>query len=123
VHPACIGQILGYLHVVLGGRIFFLRPISKKSGYLAADEPQKGMYTMVETLKATLLFAAALLAGLFLFPQELHAYIDPGTGSYLVQVVIASVVGGIFALKMYWFRVKLFFKGVFFSKSKGEEQP
>jgi hypothetical protein len=37
-------------------------------------------------------------------------YIDPGSGSYLVQVIIAAVLGFLFYFKNLWFRVKAFFK-------------
>jgi hypothetical protein len=46
------------------------------------------------------LFAAALIV-LFLSPRA-HAYIDPGTGSMLVQIFIGSIIGGAF-----WFRDRL----------------
>lgn len=36
-------------------------------------------------------------------------YIDPGSGSYLVQVIIAAILGGWFWLKNYWVRIKAFF--------------
>lgn len=35
-------------------------------------------------------------------------YIDPGTGSLVIQVLIASLVGGLFMLKVYWRKVKAF---------------
>lgn len=38
-----------------------------------------------------------------------QAYIDPGTGSQLLQVLIASSVGIIFAIKTYWSKIKIFF--------------
>jgi len=38
-----------------------------------------------------------------------HAYLDPGTGSYLLQLLIAGVLGGLFAVKVYWTNVKTFF--------------
>ncbi len=34
------------------------------------------------------------------------AYIDPGTGSFLLQILLAGVLGGIATLKIYWGRVK-----------------
>jgi len=37
-------------------------------------------------------------------------YIDPGSGSYLVQVIIAAVLGFLFYFKNIWFRIKAFFK-------------
>ncbi len=36
---------------------------------------------------------------LFVFPGGAHAYLDPGTGSYVVQVVIASVAAGSYFFK------------------------
>ena len=43
------------------------------------------------------------------FPVDAKAYLDPGTGSYIVQILIAAVVGGLFAVKMFWHRIKNFF--------------
>ena len=42
-----------------------------------------------------LVFLLVLLA----IPVKTHAYIDPGTGSYIIQVVIAGVLGGLLTLK------------------------
>jgi hypothetical protein len=36
-------------------------------------------------------------------------YIDPGSGSYLVQAIIAAVLGGIFYFKQIWNKIKIFF--------------
>jgi hypothetical protein len=38
--------------------------------------------------------------------QPAHAYLDPGTGSYAVQVGLASLVGALFSVKMFWGSVK-----------------
>jgi hypothetical protein len=37
-------------------------------------------------------------------------YIDPGSGSLLFQLLISGIVGAIAFLKIYWKRVKAFFK-------------
>ena len=36
-------------------------------------------------------------------------YIDPGSGSYLVQMIIAGVLAGLFYFKNLWWKVKGFF--------------
>jgi hypothetical protein len=36
-------------------------------------------------------------------------YIDPGSGSYLVQVIVAAVLGALFYFKNIWFRIRAFF--------------
>jgi len=38
-------------------------------------------------------------------------YIDPGSGSYLVQAIIAAVLGVAFYFKTIWLKIKLFLGG------------
>jgi hypothetical protein len=40
-------------------------------------------------------------------------YLDPGSGSYLLQLLIASLLGGLLLLRMYWAKVKGFFRKLF----------
>lgn len=47
---------------------------------------------------------------IFAFYAEV-AYIDPGTGSYFIQILIAFLAGGVFALKLFWKKIVAFFKG------------
>ncbi len=42
-----------------------------------------------------------------------YAYLDPGSGSYIFQLLIASIVGLGFVIKVYWKRLVGFFKGLF----------
>jgi len=51
-----------------------------------------------------------LLFLLFFLQTPAYAYIDPGTGSFLVQWLIALFVSGFFVLKLYWQRFKNFFR-------------
>lgn len=37
------------------------------------------------------------------------AYLDPGSGSYLLQLLIAGALGLGFAMKMFWGRIRGFF--------------
>jgi len=39
-------------------------------------------------------------------PPAARAYIDPGTGSFVIQGIIAAVVGAGVAVKLYWSRIK-----------------
>jgi hypothetical protein len=38
-----------------------------------------------------------------------HAYLDPGTGSMALQLLIAGILGALFTIKMWWYRIKFFF--------------
>ena len=57
-----------------------------------------------------------VLAITFIFPQFLFAYLDPGTGSYILQMIIAVLVGALYVVKSYWYNVKIFFKNLFSKK-------
>ncbi len=46
-------------------------------------------------------------------------YIDPGSSSYFLQVIIAALLGAAFWIKMSWHRIKAFFSG---TKMKQEEE-
>jgi hypothetical protein len=61
------------------------------------------------------LFASTILLGigLVLIPHTAHAYLDPGTGSYILQMIIAGILGAAFTIKMFWIRIKGFFEKMF----------
>jgi len=58
---------------------------------------------------------------LLALPSTAHAYLDPGTGSYVVQLLIGGLLGGLFALGVFWRRVLAFFKRLFRRGSSDEE--
>lgn len=67
--------------------------------------------------------AALKMAGLaagccLLFPLFVYGYIDPGTGSYIFQIIIAAFVAVSFAIKVYWHKIKKFTGRLFHSKEK-----
>ena len=37
-----------------------------------------------------------------------YAYLDPGTGSYFIQIIIATSLGAMYAIKQFWYKIKLF---------------
>jgi len=45
----------------------------------------------------------ALPLALLAFQQPAHAYIDPGTGSLIIQGLIAAFVGAAFTLKNFYY--------------------
>jgi len=59
-----------------------------------------------------------ILLLLLTIPDIAFAYLDPGTGSYIFQVLVAAVVGSLFAIKMYWQRIKNFFSSRFSKKQE-----
>ena len=45
-----------------------------------------------------------------LFPAKAWAYLDPGTGSLIVQSLIAALAAAGFALRLYWGRIRSWFR-------------
>ena len=52
-------------------------------------------------------FGIGVLALTYAAPS--HAYIDPGTGSIILQSILAGVAVAIGMLRMFWYRLKTFF--------------
>ena len=49
----------------------------------------------------------SIISFLFLFPVlDAFAYIDPGTGSIVIQAMIGALVGVGITLKIYWYKIK-----------------
>ncbi|MCB9262749.1 MAG: hypothetical protein H6607_10275 [Flavobacteriales bacterium] len=40
-----------------------------------------------------------------------YAYLDPGSGSQILQMLVAGLIGGAYAIKIYWHRILNFFRG------------
>jgi hypothetical protein len=53
--------------------------------------------------------SAGAVAALIFGTSPAAAYLDPGTGSMVLQSVIGAVVGALIVLKLYWHRIKMFF--------------
>jgi len=56
----------------------------------------------------------------FVFYQDASAYLDPGTGSYVLQMLIAGLLGALFFIKLSWKRMKIFISNLF-SKNKDDK--
>lgn len=61
------------------------------------------------TLRLPGLVSATLLAFLVTLPSPAYAYLDPGTGSLILQAAIGTVAGVLVALRIYWQKIKAFF--------------
>jgi hypothetical protein len=46
-------------------------------------------------------------------------YLDPGSGSYIFQLLIAGLVGAGFIIRLYWKRII----GIFSKRQPGDEEP
>lgn len=53
-----------------------------------------------------------IICGLII-PNLLFGYLDPGTGSYVFQIILAAFVGAAFTIKTFWSKIKLFIENLF----------
>ena len=42
-----------------------------------------------------------------------HAYLDPGSGSFILQLIVASLLGIIFVMRRYWGKISMFIRNLF----------
>ncbi len=73
----------------------------------APTRPARGESRRSRLPRATRLLTASTLI-LLLLPvaTPAHAYLDPGTGSMILQVILGGVAGMVVAGKLYWKRVR-----------------
>ena len=75
---------------------------------------------MLHRKKVSVLFFFALFFALF-FPRNSYAYLDPGSGSYLLQMIVAGLVMASLAVKSSWRFLKAFFGGLFSKAPEGKQ--
>ncbi len=63
----------------------------------------------------TLGMSPLLILGIYLMipVSNAHAYLDPGTTSMALQMIVGGVVGGLMAIKLFWKRLKEFTLRIF----------
>ena len=65
-------------------------------------------------------FLKSALSAAALIPVSAFAYLDPGTGSMLLQVILGGVAALAVALKLFWYRIIAFLG--FKKKSPSEDE-
>jgi hypothetical protein len=64
---------------------------------------------------------AIVSTALAIVPVEAHAYLDPGTGSLILQGLMAAFFAAAFTFKLWWYRLKSIFMGA--SPGPAPERP
>ncbi len=54
---------------------------------------------------------AVMILGCTVLAAPSYAYLDPGTGSIILQSILAGVAVAMGVLRLYWYRLKAFFSG------------
>jgi hypothetical protein len=67
----------------------------------------------------TLLIATQILSSP---PDKKLPYLDPGSGSFIFQMIIATLLGAAFVIKVYWKRIIGFFQRIFSRHPKDTQE-
>jgi hypothetical protein len=70
-------------------------------------------------IQTTWLIAATILAGT---PHKNPSYLDPGSGSFIFQLILASLLGAAVILRAYWKRIAGFIKNIVSRKSDDRQE-
>lgn len=63
-----------------------------------------------------------VVALLFGYIAPAHAYVDAGSGSYMLQMGLAGVLGVIFSIKLSWQRLKAFTINLFSGQRRSDDR-
>ena len=58
----------------------------------------------------------------FSIPARAYAYLDPGTGSFIIQMIVGGLLGIAFTIGLFWKRVKLWLMNLFSGESEPESE-
>ena len=59
---------------------------------------------------AAIVAAVAVFLAVMDIQNPAHAYLDPGTGSIILQLLLGGFAGALFVLKLYWHRFRSLFQ-------------
>ena len=61
-----------------------------------------------------------LILYILLLPSNAYAYLDPGTGSIILQAILGFIAAAIASISVYWTKFKMLINKIF--KKKKEEE-
>jgi hypothetical protein len=73
-------------------------------------------------LRRSIVFSSVPAVFVLGLPGVTHSYIDPGTGSLVIQAVIGAFAAVLVAIGMFWKQIKAFL-GRMLSRSKHHDAP
>jgi hypothetical protein len=102
------------------GRRPSVDPTSRR---LDADPGRCDTSAMLNRRLATITLASFAWLASVVLASPAHAYIDAGTGSMILQILVASAAAGLFILKSQWRRLKAKFFGSDAEPERAEHDP
>lgn len=60
---------------------------------------------------------------ILVYPTNVYAYLDPVSGSVILQSIIGVIAASILVIKTYWYKLKRLFKKLINQKDKNNNNP
>ena len=73
-------------------------------------------------MKHLISFVSLIVVLLVLAPRSAHAYLDPASGSMILQVIVAALVTALITLKAFWHKIRGMFDSDLTESDEDEEQ-
>ncbi len=73
----------------------------------------------IQRLSGTAVFSYLIV---LLAAKPAYAYIDPGTGSMILQLLLGGVAGALMVLKLYFRKIRSFFAGLLGRQAQDENR-
>ena len=54
----------------------------------------------------------------FIISKPAYAYLDPGTGSIIIQAILSFIAAALVSINIWWLKIKTFFLTIFKSDKK-----
>ena len=68
------------------------------------------------------IFSLSCIVTLIIFPTKAFAYLDPGTGSIILQAILGFIAASITTISIYWTKFKSLISKLF-DKKKENKKP
>jgi hypothetical protein len=66
---------------------------------------------------------SAVVVALGFFVEPAYAYLDPGTGSFVLQMLLASALAVGASIKLFWYRIREAFRRTVMGQGKTPIEP
>ena len=67
------------------------------------------------------IFSLSCIVTLIIFPTKAFAYLDPGTGSIILQAILGFIAASITTISIYWTKFKSLISKLFNKKEKNKK--
>ena len=66
-------------------------------------------------------FSVLYILGLIIFPTKAFAYLDPGTGSIILQAILGFIAATVASVSIYWAKFKSLISKLFNKKKENKK--